>query len=150
MIALQPAGKNSPPREIVRTRVLVVDDEPLIRWSLCTALAAAGFDAIAAHTEEEAGVLAAEWPPPRVALIDIGADGQGRGLVAEIRRIYSNCRFIGMSTARRGAVGLQCEGVEMIEKPFELAGVVRLVTDLCGAGLASMGLGAKDVREIAT
>lgn len=150
MIALQPAGKNPTPREIVRTRVLVIDDEPLIRWSLCTALAAAGFDAVGAHTEEEARRLAAEWPPPKVVLIDIGADGKGWGLITEIRRIYANCRFIGMSTARRGAVWLQCEGVEMIEKPFELAGVVMMVVGLCRASLASGALGANGVQEVAT
>jgi two-component system OmpR family response regulator len=110
-------------------RVLVVDDEALIRWSVCAALTSAGFDVVAAGTADEALAIAAEWPPPKVALLDVQPDGQGRELMAGIRRIYPDCRFLGMSTARRGGPGSEASGVQTVEKPFDLSELVRLVEE---------------------
>lgn len=125
--ALSPA-KNSTARGVIPIRVLVVDDEPLIQWSVCTALAAAGFEAIAARTAEEARRCAAEWPPPKVVVLDIRPDGGGHELITDIRKIYPDCRFLVMSTARRsGYAWPETNGVQTVEKPFDLAEVVRLV-----------------------
>lgn len=125
--ALSPA-ENFTARGLIPIRVLVIDDEPLIQWSVCTALAAAGFEAVGARAAEEAHRLAAEWPPPKVVVLDIHPDGEGCELMADIRRISPNCRFLVMSTARRsGAVWPQTDGVQTVEKPFDLAEVVRLV-----------------------
>jgi len=128
--ALSPA-KNSAAREVIPIRVLVVDDEPLIQWSVCTALAAAGFDAVAARGAEEARRCAAEWPPPKVVVLDIHPDGGGCELMTDIRKIYPDCRFLVMSTARRsGNAWPQTNGVQAVEKPFDLAEVVAQVVRL--------------------
>jgi DNA-binding NtrC family response regulator len=108
--------------------VLVVDDEPLIQWSVCTTLASAGFDPVPARTADEARRIAAEWPPPKVVLLDIRPDGEGRELMTEIRQICPDCRFLVMSTVRRaGVTWPQTRGVQCVEKPFDLAELVRLV-----------------------
>lgn len=128
-LSLQPAGKKSTIRELIPVRVLVVDDEPLIRWSVCMALAAAGFEAMPAHSAEDARRLAAEWPPPKVVLLDMPPDGAGCALIAEIRSIYPDCRFLVMSTTRGCCADLNVTGVQTIEKPFDLAEIVRLVDE---------------------
>lgn len=121
-------AKIAAPREVIPGRVLVVDDETLIRWAVCTALAIAGFDAIGAGTAEEARRVAAEWPPPKVILLEIRPDGGGYELIEEMRRICPDSRFLVMSTVRRsGATWPQAPGVESVEKPFDLAVLVRLV-----------------------
>jgi DNA-binding response OmpR family regulator len=134
---LERLPKNSPPGGELPTRVLVVDHEPLIRWAVCTALAAAGFDAVPAGTRDEARRLAAEWPPPKVALLDIDPDGQGRELLADIAAIYPDCTFVVMSTARRGGLsGVRVEGLRVVEKPFDL-GILVAVVAAAGQRLAS-------------
>jgi DNA-binding NtrC family response regulator len=133
MIALPISGKAPLGRGIVPTRVLVVDNEPLIRWSVCAALAAAGFDAVAAADAAEACRLVAEWPPPKVALLDLcSPDTEGQELVRHIRNVYSDCRFLMMTTARRGGSreAQRPGGVEVIEKPFDLGQLVHAVSAL--------------------
>ena len=118
-------------RAIVRTRVLVVDDEPLIRWSLCTALAAAGFDAVAAADAPAAARLASEWPPPRVVLVDLeNPDVDGKELLTGIRAVYPDCRFLIMTTDPRPGNGYCVDGVDVVEKPFDIARIVDRVSTL--------------------
>ena len=124
---LSPA-ENSPARGIIPARVIVVDDEPLIQWSVCTALAAAGFDAIGARTAEQARHVAEEWPPPRVVVLDIRPERERAELIANIRAIYPNCRFLVMSTDRRSTADHPYDaGVQTVEKPFDLAEIVRMI-----------------------
>ena len=132
MIPLFAREKTPISREVVPTRVLVVDSEPLIRWSVCTALAGAGFDAVAAADGAEASRIAAEWPPPKVAILDLRCpDTEGHDLVRAIRAVYPDCRFLMMTTAQRGgATGRRGGGVEVIEKPFDLGRLVDVVTAL--------------------
>jgi DNA-binding NtrC family response regulator len=120
--------------------VLVVDDEALIRWSICMALAAAGFDAVAAGSSDDACLLAAEWPPPKVALLDIPPDGQACELMARLRGIYPDCRFLIMSTTRGKCPGLDDTLVQTVAKPFDLGEVVRLVGEAVQQGGASEGV----------
>ncbi len=115
----------------VPTRILVVDGESLTRWAICAALAAEGFDAISAADLVAAGRLAAEWPPPRVVLLDLREpDRDGLEAVSAIRCGYPDCRFVIMTTARDCATHAFTDGVELVEKPFDLARLVRLVTEL--------------------
>jgi len=122
------ALKTSVLRPPIPARVLVVDDEPLIRWSLCTALAAAGFDAVSAANGVEARQLATEWPPPRIALVDAGAEDVG-DLLAYVRHIYPECGFVLMTTGQplqryRG------KAIDVIEKPFDVHRVILLIRRL--------------------
>ena len=137
MIPFSIQGKNPVTRAIVPTRVLVIDSEPLIRWSICAALAAAGFDAVAAADATEAGRVAMEWPPPRVVLLDLRfPDVEGRELLTSIRAVYPDCRFLIMTTDPRPA-GIEdgrANGVEVIEKPFDLARITERIARLAEGG----------------
>jgi DNA-binding NtrC family response regulator len=114
-------------RPPIPNRVLVVDDEPLIRWSLCTALEAAGFDAVAASSAVEARRLATEWPPPRVAIVDLLNIQDTGDLLDAITRIYPDCRFVVMTTARQYHPRRREDRIQMIDKPFDLNALVSLV-----------------------
>lgn len=116
----------------VPLRIMVVDDEALIRWSVCAALTAEGFDAVSAADTVAAGRLAAEWPPPRVVLFDLRVpDEDGLQALSDMRRVHPDCRFIIMTTARDCAIRYpSTDGVELLEKPFDLAEVVRVVKEL--------------------
>ena len=62
---------------MAEARILVVDDEYLIRWTLQQNLAKEGYEAILAETGEEA-LLKVQEEAPDLALIDIklpGMDG---------------------------------------------------------------------------
>lgn len=129
-------GKSPLVREQIPTRVLVVDDEPLIRWSICTALAAEGFEPVPAAEVAEAQRLAAEWPPPRVAIVDRRfSTGDSQDLRALIREVYPDCRFLIMTTAQSASTSgwRPSDRVEVIEKPFDLARIVQLVGELATA-----------------
>lgn len=135
VISLLPAVKKSAQRGLIPARVLVVDDEPLIRWSICVALAAAGFDADSASTADEARRLAAAGPPPRVVLLDVHPDGQPQPLIDQIRATCPDSRFLVMSTARQTTDTLHQFGdVQVVEKPFDLMDLVAAVSELARAG----------------
>jgi two-component system, OmpR family, KDP operon response regulator KdpE len=140
MIPLLPAVKKSAPWGCVPARVLVVDDEPLIRWSICVALTAAGFDADSAATADEARHLAAVGAAPCVVLLDVHPDGQPQPLIDRIRAISPDSRFLVMSTARQTADTLRQFGdVPIVEKPFDLADLVSAVDALARNGSRAAG-----------
>lgn len=117
---------------VIPTRILVLDDEPLIRWSICSALAANGFDAVAAADAADARRIAAEWPPPRLVLLDPGAcDRSCAEVMVDIQARHADCRFVIMTTARDyPASRIGGADVEVLHKPFDLGQVVRLVRRL--------------------
>ena len=79
--ALTGAGLRPPPQR----RVLLVDDEELVRMTTADALAELGFDVIEAATG--AAALARLQPPPDLLLTDLGLpDQDGLSLALEIRR----------------------------------------------------------------
>ena len=131
-LSLQPAGNKSPFRELIPTRVLVVDDEPLVRWSVCTSLAIGGFDAVAAATADDACALAAEWPPPKVVVLDVQRERDGADLMHRLRTIYPDCRFVIMTTAKPEPGGADQRGVRTIQKPFDLRELRRLIGQVIG------------------
>jgi DNA-binding NtrC family response regulator len=113
-------------------RVLVVDDEPLVRWSLASSLAAAGHEVVTAATPSEALALASTLPHPDVVLIDLRPeDTIGPALFEQIRRVEPDCRFFVLTTARRRLAPAMWQGIQVIEKPFDVAAVVSLVEKAC-------------------
>ena len=131
VISLLPDVKKSAQRGLILARVLVVDDEPLIRWSICFALTAAGFDADSASNAEEARRLVGAGVPPRVVLLDVHPDDQPQPLIDQIREISPCSRFLVMSTARQTTDTLRRFGdVQIVEKPFDLLKLVSAVSDL--------------------
>lgn len=115
-----------------RIRVLVMDAEPLVRWSLCTALALAGFDAVAAADAPTARQVAADWPPPRIAVLDLGAEPvECLDILTTLRAFYPACRCLVMSTERLARLPAPfADAVQVIHKPYDVAQVVRMVRAL--------------------
>jgi DNA-binding NtrC family response regulator len=121
------AQQFSPP-----SRILVVDDEPLIRWALNERLSSAGYHVDQA--EDGASALAyfrTGEPPIDLVLLDLKLpDSDGVTLLKIIKHHSPSCRVILMTAF--GAVEKLREaersGVEaVLTKPFDLDLAVRVV-----------------------
>jgi len=116
-------------REEVRTRVLVLDDEPLIRWAAVTTLVDAGFQVVEASTVTLARRVV-EAMPVDLALLDVRlADGDGVALMEEIHRLQPSCRFIMMTADRTPELAAHAavNGVAVLDKPFGMPDLLDVV-----------------------
>src|SRR5262245_33349402 len=119
-----------------RARVLVVDDEPLIRWSVGSALASAGYDVVEAADGAAARRQAADAELD-FAVLDLRLpDTDGVSLLEQIRQVHPRCRFLIMTAFRTPALASR-EGlaaVPIVDKPFSIPDLVHTVDDAVGAG----------------
>lgn len=120
--------------------ILVVDDEPLIRWTLRERLTAAGYEVLEAGTGLEA-VDAFAARPPALVLLDLALpELDGLGVLRTVRKIDPACPVIVMSAHGSAGSGSGAEALELgashfLSKPFDFAAVVELVgTTLAAAG----------------
>ncbi len=128
MIPLTPCEKVLSTRGEIPGRVLIIDEEPLVRWSLVSGLALAGFEARGAASAGEALRIAREAPAPDVVLLDLRFyDADPRALVDEIRRAAPACRLILLATAGQEPTLPPWDRVAIITKPFDLPNVEKLV-----------------------
>jgi len=106
-----------------RNKILVVDDEHLIRWSLEQNLKKQGFDVVTAGSGEDALRIAREEQPDMV-LLDIQLPGIGGIEVLEKLKDYDEEIIVVMVTAHSGletAVNAMRLGAyDYISKPFNL------------------------------
>ena len=120
-------------------RVLVVDDEPLIRWSLAETLTQRG------HIVTEAGdakttyrILTCIADRPDVVLLDYRLpDSNDLGLLAEIRRKLPESQIILMTaygTADIAREALALGAYRVVGKPFEVHDLARLVQEAHASG----------------
>jgi DNA-binding NtrC family response regulator len=112
--------------------ILVVDDEPLIRWALREGLEGAGFAVIEAGTARETlESLGRATSPVAVALLDVRLpDSDDLGLLRRLRREAPDCRIIVMTahgTPDLLAEALTAGAFDTISKPFDIPCVVSLV-----------------------
>ena len=114
-------------------RILVVDDEPLIRWSLVETLSVCGFDVVEAGDADGAiAAVTSAAVPFDVALLDFRLpDSNDLALMSRLRRLSPSMRIIlmtayGSPEILQGAVDLGAFCV--ISKPFEISHVAPLVT----------------------
>jgi DNA-binding response OmpR family regulator len=122
--------KSLTPRDKFPTRVLIVDDEPLVCWSLAAGLRIAGFDAITATTGAEALALARRTPHPTVVLLDVRlSHGDRSALLRDLRIAAPACQLRWLTTETQDPGAPIAEGMMTIRKPFDLAEVVRVVCD---------------------
>jgi DNA-binding NtrC family response regulator len=112
--------------------VLVVDDEPLIRWSLRRGLVKRGHRVVEAGGAGEAlARLAAEPGRFQVIVLDYRLpDRQDLSLLREIREIAPKCAILMMTAygeAQMRAEALALGARVVIDKPFQVNAVVALV-----------------------
>jgi len=113
--------------------VLVVDDEPLIRWAVREVLEGAGYGVIEAGSAREAmsRLAKADGQPVAVALLDLRLpDSHDLTLLRRVRGHEPGCQVI-MMTAH-GTPEILGEAVtagafSTISKPFDLSSVVGLI-----------------------
>ena len=113
-------------------RVLVVDDEPLIRWSIAETLGAVGHHVTEAQDAASTLQALADAQKPDLVLLDFRLpDSNDLGLLAKIRRIAPATTVIMMTafgTPDVTAGALELGAMQVLSKPFnmhDLEGVVR-------------------------
>jgi DNA-binding NtrC family response regulator len=130
-------------RRTSRLRVLVVDDEPLIRWSLTETLTERGCDVVESGDARTARSAVRDASRRfDVVLLDFRLpDSEDLSLLASLRRATPDSRIIlmtafGTPELVRGALDLGAYRV--ISKPFELLDLAELVAE-AGAGFLPGG-----------
>ena len=115
-------------------RVLVVDDEPLIRWSIAETLGAAGHQVTEAQDAASALRALADAPDTALVLLDFRLpDSNDLGLLAEIRRIAPATPVIMMTafgTPDVTAGALKLGALKVLNKPFNMHDLEDLVRSL--------------------
>lgn len=117
-----------------RLRVLVVEDEPLIRWSITETLAHEGHTVIEAVDATTAVRTLTETPEPiDVVLLDYRLpDSSGLGLVARVRQVRPDSAVVMMTAygtpeVTKSALDLGVHRV--VNKPFDMNVLESLVLE---------------------
>ena len=112
-------------------RVLVVDDEPLIRWSLCETLEQSGHVVVEAGDAESALRAVSAGEPFDVVLLDYRLpDSNDLNLLAAIRKLAPATAVVMMTAFGTPEVmtgALKLGAYQVIPKPFEVHEVAALV-----------------------
>jgi DNA-binding NtrC family response regulator len=120
------------PKKCPSIRVLVVDDEPLIRWSLTETLLDLGYDVSeAANSQTALQALSGAQAPFHVAVLDYRLpDSNDLKFLAAVRRVSPCTQMILMTAFGTPEVvlGAQQLGVyRVVHKPFEMNDISDLV-----------------------
>jgi DNA-binding NtrC family response regulator len=112
-------------------RVLIVDDEPLIRWSMAETLSQVGHDVTEAGDARETLAAIAGGPTPDVVLLDFRLpDSNDLNLLATIRRTIPNSPVIMMTaygTPEVVGAAAKLGAYRVVNKPVEMRDLVPLV-----------------------
>jgi DNA-binding NtrC family response regulator len=117
--------------------ILVVDDEPLIRWAVREGLESAGYGVVEAGSAREALASLESGDAVAVALLDLKLpDSDDLSLLRRVRAAAPGCRVI-MMTAH-GSPELLAQAVRegafgTVAKPFDLSRVVGMVREAAAA-----------------
>ena len=114
--------------------VLIVDDEPLIRWSVAESLEAAGYHVIEAGTARDAlRCLERSDGGISVTILDLKLpDSSDLGLLRQIRQIAPGCGVILITAHGTREIldeALLAGAREVLGKPFDMGRIVSLVRD---------------------
>lgn len=126
-----PAG---PPRDSQRgpSHVLVVDDEPLIRWSVSETLRHEGHVVVEAEDAESALIAVRNARSPfAVIVLDVRLpDSDGLSLLARLHRTLAHTRIILMTahgTPEMSEDALALGAYSVMTKPFGMADIAEMV-----------------------
>ena len=116
-------------------KILVVDDDKLIRWSLKEMLSQEGYEVDAVATTAEA-LTHAECTNYNLICADIDIeDENGIEMLKEIKTVQSEAKIIILSAYSRNQVEPQVENLSIysiIEKPFQSEQIKGIVKDVLG------------------
>lgn len=119
-------------------RVLIVDDEPLIRWSISETLTEGGYDIVEQGDAKGARLAVGTGQPFDVVLLDYRLpDSDDLSLLASIRQMSPAARVILMTAFGRPEVvrgALDLGAYRVISKPFEMQAIADLVRQARSAG----------------
>jgi DNA-binding NtrC family response regulator len=139
LVAAQAAGANletlpEMPAGAVSRRILVVDDEPLIRWSIGETLSAAGHGITEAPDAASALRALADMPLPDVILLDLRLpDSNDLSLLEKVRTLVPAAAIIMMTafgTPEIAATALKLGARGVLTKPFDMQDLQRIVSSL--------------------
>ena len=128
-----PGDCSSMTRNSAHGRVLIVDDEPLIRWSLAETLGDAGYDVVEAGDGEGAMDAAAHDDAFDVVLLDFRLpDSNDLNLLSKLRSLAPDAQIVlmtafGAPEVTRGA--LERGAYRVVSKPFEVGEMAALVAE---------------------
>jgi DNA-binding response OmpR family regulator len=106
-------------------RILLVEDEKDLAWSICRSLSAAGYETMAAHTATEALALARRHPPD-LFILDIMLPGMdGLSLCRRFKEDATTAAAPVIFLTAKAAVEHRIEGLSLgaddyLAKPFDL------------------------------
>jgi DNA-binding NtrC family response regulator len=119
---------------VLSRRILVVDDEPLIRWCISETLGAAGYGITEAQDAASALKVLAEMPEPDVILLDFRLpDSSDLGLLERIRGVAPAAAVIMMTafgTPEVTAEALSLGARAVLTKPFDMQDLEHVVRSL--------------------
>lgn len=115
-------------------RVLVVEDESLIRWSIAETLAHEGHTVVEASSATTAVQALTEMPEPiDVVLLDYRLpDSSDLGLLADVRRLRPGSAVVMMTaygTPEVTKAALDLGAHRVVNKPFDMHGLGPLVLE---------------------
>ena len=129
-VALQRIGQMVPPPR--QRRVLVVEDEPLMRWALTEMLsehACVVQEAVDAHSAHAA--LDDTATPPDVVLLDLNLpDSQDTAMVSSVREQAPSAKVVLMSAFLTPEIAHDARArgaFDVVAKPFDLTTVLAIV-----------------------
>jgi DNA-binding NtrC family response regulator len=118
-------------------RVLIVDDEPLVRWSLSETLADHGYGVLQAGDGHQAiEVLQDPWPVDVILLDYRLPDSNNLQLLARIRAVSPSSRVVLMTaygTPEVAAEAMRLGAFCVVKKPIEMQEVAALVSRAHGS-----------------
>ena len=123
-------------------RILIVDDEPLIRWSLAETLTAAGYAVEEAGTAKETVQALASGSTPDVILLDFRMpDSKDLSLLQTIRRMQPDAGVIMMTAFGTPEMVAEAERLgahRVLGKPVDMSDLTMIVQQ-CQAARAAAG-----------
>jgi DNA-binding NtrC family response regulator len=129
------------PKKSPGLRVLVVDDEPLIRWSLAETLIDRGYDVLEAGDGQTAVQALKETPGPvDVIMLDYRLpDSNNLQLLSTVKSLSPRSQVVLMTaygTPELAADALQLGAYCVVSKPLEMQDVPELVSRAYDSGHA--------------
>jgi DNA-binding NtrC family response regulator len=119
--------------EKAQLHVLVVDDEPLIRWSVAESLTDLGLDVEQASDAASAlRVVTTSRRPFQVVLLDFQLpDMRDLSLLATLRQLLPEARLILMTASVTPDITTDANllGAAVVNKPFDLDDIARLACE---------------------